>query len=572
VRRGRHLQLEGVRYHVLATDYDGTLAEGGLVAPETIEALRRLRASGRRTVLVTGRSASDLARVFLGLEVFDRVVAENGATLLDPGRDRERALVGPAPGSLLRALAARGVPFDVGRAVVATREPHHLVALEVIRELGLELSVVFNKGAVMILPSGVTKATGLAAALRELDVTPHDVLAVGDAENDHALLASAELGASVANALPSLQQAADLVTRGAGGAGVRELVARLEEDDLASADAVRRDVPLGAEDGAPVGLRPGRDRVLIAGESGSGKSTAATTVIERWLGRGYQLCVIDPEGDHQDFPGLTAVGGPARAPAADEVLSLLTDPAVSVSVNLLAVKLADRPAWFAALLPRLQERRARTGRPHLWVADEAQHLFPRGWAGAPSAWPAEPGAVLLVTLSPEELAPVVLRSLTRVVVMGDAGGRALAAFLEDTGRTPVPATPLGEDEALTWCASRPDQARALRVDPPRAAHGRHRRRYAHGDVRDKAFRFRGPGGRLDLRAKNLDTFLQLAEGVDEDTWRYHLERGDVDGWLREAIKDPEAASEVEELRRRSLPADESRRRVREILEQRYMIE
>ena len=48
--------------------------------------------------------------------------------------------------------------------------------------------MIFNKGAVMILPSGVNKATGLAAALEELGLSPHNVVGVGDAENDHAFL------------------------------------------------------------------------------------------------------------------------------------------------------------------------------------------------------------------------------------------------------------------------------------------------------------------------------------------------------------------------------------------------
>ena len=110
--------------------------------------------------------------------------------------------------------------------IVATWQPHEMQVLEAIRELGLELQVIFNKGAVMVLPSGINKATGLDAALAELGLSPHNVVGVGDAENDHAFLARCECAVAVANALPSLKDAADVVTRGGAGAGVVELIER----------------------------------------------------------------------------------------------------------------------------------------------------------------------------------------------------------------------------------------------------------------------------------------------------------------------------------------------------------
>ena len=560
-----------MRYHVLATDYDGTLAHHGEVSEETARALERLRATGRRTLLVTGRIVADLARVFGRLDLFDLVVAENGAVLFDPQRNVERPLAAPPPESFTRLLGRRGVPFDLGKVILATWEPHQHVVLEAIRELGLGHTVIFNKGSVMVLPEGVNKASGLAAALVELGLTAHEAVGVGDAENDHALVTVAECGVAVANAVPALKEEADLVTARAWGGGVEELADRLIAEDLEGADPVRRDVPLGTTAAGPVAFRPARDRLLFAGGSGSGKTTAASGVIERLLERRYQLCVIDPEGDYEGFAGLTSLGAAGRAPTADEVLSLLADPSVSPSVNLLGVKLADRPSWFAALLPRLQELRGRTGRPHVWVADEAHHLFPREWQAAPAAWPADPGAALFVTLSPDRLAPVLLRSLTGVVTVGEGAGKGLASFLDAVALPAVAPPALAEGEAICWRRSRPGAAAAIRVEPPRAARHRHLRKYAHGDVQEKAFRFRGRDGRLDLRAQNLELFLQLAEGVDEDTWRFHLEQGDYERWLLEAIKDPDAAREVEELRR-SLPATAAaRRRMREILEQRYML-
>ena len=111
--------------------------------------------------------------------------------------------------------------MSVGRVIVATWEPHETAVLETIRDLGLELQVIFNKGAVMVLPSGVNKASGLAAALDELCISPHNVVAVGDAENDHALCKSCEAGAAVANALPTLKDAVDIVLENHHGRALR---------------------------------------------------------------------------------------------------------------------------------------------------------------------------------------------------------------------------------------------------------------------------------------------------------------------------------------------------------------
>ena len=118
-------------------------------------------------------------------------------------------------------------------------------------------------------------------------------------------------------------------------------------------------------------IAPAGRRLLIAGPSGSGKTTVATGFIERLMAAGYQCCIVDSEGDYGGFEGLVGVGTPERAPALGEILELLAKPSVHVGINLVAVPVNDRPAFFATLLPRLQELRARRGRPHWIVIDEA---------------------------------------------------------------------------------------------------------------------------------------------------------------------------------------------------------
>jgi hypothetical protein len=224
-----------MRYVALASDYDGTLAEDGHVSTQALEALERVRDSGRRLVLVTGRELDDLLRVFPRIGLFDRVVAENGALLYRPDTGEERLLGARPPDVFVEELRRRGVEgISVGRVIVATWEPYETTVLETIRDLGLELQVIFNKGAVMVLPEGVNKATGLVAALDDLGLSPHNTVGVGDAENDHAFLNLCGCAVAVANALPSLKERVDWVTDRPRGEGVQEVIEHLLDDDLAS--------------------------------------------------------------------------------------------------------------------------------------------------------------------------------------------------------------------------------------------------------------------------------------------------------------------------------------------------
>ena len=155
-----------MRLYALACDYDGTLAMDGVAGADALDALQALRESGRKLILVTGRLLPDLVTIFARLDLFDRVVAENGAVLYRPASREERQLAEPLPDEFVSMLARRGVaPLDRGRVIVATTRPHEMVVLATIRDLGLELHVIFNRDAVMVLPSGINKGTGLRAAL-----------------------------------------------------------------------------------------------------------------------------------------------------------------------------------------------------------------------------------------------------------------------------------------------------------------------------------------------------------------------------------------------------------------------
>ena len=234
-----------MHYQALATDYDGTIAHHGKVDDATVAALQRVRQSGRKLLLVTGREIDSLYHTFAHVGLFDLVVAENGGLLYWPSEGREEPLCEPPRTEFVLALRGRNVhPLSVGRVIVATVEPHETVVLEMIRELGLEYHVIFNKGAVMVLPSGVNKATGLEAALKHLGIAHDRVVAVGDAENDHALLQLVGLGAAVGNALPALKDHADFVASADHGAGVAELIEALIDRDLRGLKRLKREPQL----------------------------------------------------------------------------------------------------------------------------------------------------------------------------------------------------------------------------------------------------------------------------------------------------------------------------------------
>ncbi len=568
-----------MRYHALAVDYDGTLAHHGSVAPETIESLQQLIATGRKLLLVTGRQLDELLAIFPEIELFDLVVAENGALLYRP-ETRERRVLGDAPPEpFVQALKRRGVtPLAVGASIVATVTPNETAIIEAIRDLGLELQVIFNKGAVMVLPAGVNKASGLKAALEEMRLSPHNVAGVGDAENDHALLAYCEYSAAVANAVPMLKAEADRTLAGDHGVGVAELIRDIIDNDLAQADVreSRRRLLMGRRKGGDeVCIAPASLSILIAGSSGSGKSTLATGLLERLCEQGYQFCVIDPEGDYEDFDDAIVLGSNDHAPSAGEVLTALEKPDTNVVVSLIGLPLQDRPAFFLGLLPRLQELRSTTGRPHWILVDEAHHLLPTDWESAAGMIGEGLTSMIYVTVHPDWVEPGILKGVDVVAALGQRPNETLGNFAR-AAKTRPPVTAdieLEPGEALIWLRDTEEAPFTMQIAPSHTERRRHRRKYAEGELPpDRSFYFRGPDARLNLRAQNLILFTQIAEGVDDETWQHHLRQGDYSRWLRDCVKDDTLAGEVREIERAAdLSARDSRLRIREAVESHYTL-
>ena len=567
-----------MRFAAVAVDYDGTLATEGLVQAPTVGALEQLIASGRQCILVTGRMLRELLPLFPQAELCARIVAENGAVLYRPSTREQRLLAPQASTALADALRAKAVmPLDIGDSIIATVRPHEVTVMEAIRDLGLEHQVIFNRESVMILPPGINKASGLKAALEELKLSPHNVVGIGDSENDHALFQASELAVAVNSAVPTLREAADWVTLRPNGAGTAEAMLALVADDMAThaKRLTRRRVTLGSSrEGVSLTVSPVEENVLIAGTSGSGKSTLAHGILEQLIDKGYQTCVIDPEGDYQSIEKMIMFGNSQRGPTVAEVLTALDNPSTQVIVNLVGLPLQDRPSFFFELLPQLQERRNRTGRPHRVLVDETHHLLPTKWRATVASMRDLKG-MLFVTVHPDQLSPHVLDTVDIAVALGERPSNTLQAVANHKGLSlpPISDAELKPGEAVLWRVATGQTPQPFMMTVSRMERRRHRRKYAEGELPpERSFYFRGPEGKLNLRAQNLIMFRQLADGVDDETWLHHLRNGDYSRWMETAIKDRSLAQVIHEVEDMpDVSAHDSRQRVASAIEERYTL-
>jgi HAD superfamily hydrolase (TIGR01484 family) len=559
-------------FMALATDYDGTLAHDGIVSKKTLAALERFKKSGRKLILVTGRELPDLKRVFPDVGLFDKVVAENGALIYTPASEEQRTISAAPDPKFVANLKKQGVkPLSIGRSIVATWEPHQATVLDVIKEMGLGLEIIFNKGAVMILPSGINKATGLAAALQDLRLSSHNVVGVGDAENDHAFLQACGCSVAVDNAIPAVKTTADLVMRGARGKGVEQLIDKLIKRDHDIVPARHDGVVLGSAGGDDIYLSP-TDTILIAGSSGIGKSTLATALTERFVESGFQFCIFDPEGDYDGLEGAVRLGDGSTPPTKAQVLDLIPKADSNVTINGLALRVDERPDFFADLLPGLSNFRRRTARPHWLVIDEAHHLLPKRRDDTRAVLSLELPGTILITVHPEAISTDALRLVTAIIALGPKAKDVVKSFCRETGLEQpkdIP-TPKGA-RVLFWRPQSRKKLTTVEVIEPRQSLKRHSRKYAEGQLDEAgSFYFHGPDNAMNLRAHNLMIFAQIAEGIDDKTWDFHLRAGDYSEWFRHQIRDKDLARETAETEKdKKLSPEESRKRVIDAVRRRY---
>jgi hydroxymethylpyrimidine pyrophosphatase-like HAD family hydrolase len=566
-----------MRYMALACDYDGTLTSEDQPSAEAFGKLRQLKASGRKAILVTGRSLEQLLESCQDLDSFDSIVLENGAVLYDPRTNTSRMLCAPPPPGFVSRLKKKGVDnLTVGEAIVATWSPHESAVLSVIRSMGLDLQLSFNRNAILILPPGINKASGLQVALEDLGISPHNVVGVGDAENDHIFLSLCKCSVAVANATDLVKNDADWVLERAEADGVCDLIEQLVDNDLQKPrlEMTRARLPIGTSSQGPVSIDAYNSRVLIAGPSRSGKSRLTCGLLERLGSERYQFCVVDPEADFDGFPGAVTLGSTTNAPDAEHVLLALKNPDNRVTVNLVGLAFAERPAYFARLLNAIQDLRLSTGRPHWFVVEEAHHMLYPDWKHSSQALPRDFPGLLLVTVHPSELSPDVLSNIDTVIATGRDAHDVINDFAkaQNFQMAAIEPVELEIDEVLLWLRSSPEGALKVRLLPTIHEHRRHLRKYAQGDVGyHRSFFFTGPDFRLNLQASNLRIFVRIADGVDDDTWLHHLHLGHYAQWFQEVIKDQELADLAESLSSSDASAADSRNAINSFIHSRYTL-
>ncbi|MGA9626521.1 MAG: HAD family hydrolase, partial [Bryobacteraceae bacterium] len=402
-----------MKFGVLALDYDGTIARDGVLDPDVRIAIAEARARGIAVILVTGRILSDLKRVAEDLQFVDAVVAENGAVLAFP--NGHSWLIGhPPPPVFLEELRRRAIDFASGQCIVETDAALAPRILAVIRELELPLVLLFNRGRLMVLPQAISKATGLRQALTALRLSAHNAIAIGDAENDHDLLAACETGVAVGWGSPALQKSAHEVIHGDGPSAVAPYIRQAVKSVRLPPDRIGRDkIIVGVtESGEPLGFAISGWNLLIAGDPRSGKSWATGLFCEQLMLHDYCTCVIDPEGDYEQLealPRVLAWGGGDPLPSLPDLARMLRHPDMSVVINLSRVQYKEKVDYLKALLPMLASLRRSTGLPHRIVVDEAHYFLNE--SNVRDLLDLDLGAYTLVTYRPSDLHADVRRAM-----------------------------------------------------------------------------------------------------------------------------------------------------------------
>jgi len=550
-----------IRFQALALDYDGTLASHDHLTDPTVAALERARRTGLQLILVTGRTFFELTRVCRRLDLFDVVVAENGAVLHYPAEDAIRD-EGPAPPPrLIAALDRHAIPFQVGRVIVATGHSYEAQVRRLMAEVGVERELVRNRAALMLLPRGVSKGSGVRHALQRLGLSFHDVLAIGDAENDLEMFATCGFAACPGNAVAEVARVADWVFAGEGGDAVtRAIDGPILNGALSPPRSGRERIKVGwaRTTTEPVTIPARGVNILVHGDSLSGKSWLAGGFVERLVAARYATCVIDPEGDYQalaDVRGITwcEIRAAEDWDAALDVFE--RNPAGSVVADLSALPPDRQLDLVRRGLTVLRRLRALRGLPHWIVLDEAHYSLHE--AGVPhDAAGLDAKGFCLVTYRPSGLRASVLDAIDLFVFGRTTAAAELAflrAFLERRGRRE--ASVLDTLPELTP----PDYLLAagdggvLFVAPPRATrHVRHLGKYAdHPVAPAEAFVFRRRDGRYTDEANTLRSFLACLKEVDDDVLLQHASRGDFSRWVADVFLDRQLASQVRKAERRS---------------------
>ena len=545
----------------IAVDFDGTGATDGRLAPEVAAALGKARAHGNATLMVTGRVLEDVQAACADGCMFDAIVAENGAVIHLCLDGRTIQLGTPPPDHFLGELRSLGVPFHTGAVIIGTWDRHATELLDLIRRFGIDGQLVFNRAALMLLPSGINKAVGVQRALEELGRCEHNLVALGDAENDLPLLVAAEIGVAARGSVPAVAAQADDHLSHPGGGGVAHYINRLLDQNGICPTPSRHSVILGRSmNGKPALLPASGVNIVISGDPRSGKSWIAGLLAEQLVEHGYRLCIIDPEGDYMPIgkrPRIIALGNDLALPAPAVVPRLFSDEPLSFILNLSSLALGEQAAYINSVLGALDESRAKTGIPHWILIDEAHYLFDRA---VPIArfLESRTGNFILTTYRPSLLGDEVYAHIRAHIMTGttvDEERYFMTKLLQARGpRNLVPRDVLAElDMPRAGLLLEDSSGPSWQVFTPGArvtSHTHHAHKYA--DTRlpeNKAFHFLFTEGPEPVLTHNMKEFHSAVQVVPLASLRHHLIAGDFSRWVAGVLGDQPLASGLRKLER-----------------------
>ncbi len=520
-------------YRAFAFDYDGTLTRLTRPSTETLNAIGAARQRGDLAILATGRILSELRADFPDVDDhFDGIVAENGAVVCD--RRGKRALVDRVPRSLEDELLRRGVPVRAGDVLLACDGIHSQTVFDTVTDSGLECQIVRNRSALMVLPAGVTKGTGLFEMLGDLGVSRHSTIAIGDAENDHTFLDVCEVGVAVGNAVPSLKAHADIVLDAADGEAVTELLNGPIGTGSQPVTSRRWQVTIGkdADTGEGIRIPASQANVVILGASGAGKSHLAGLIVEQLTDLGYSTLVVDVEGEHEGLTqmrGVLKAGSEQRLPTPQEVPRLLRHRFGSVVLDLSQLQAEQQRSYLAALPAVVEAERAQTGLPHWAVLDEAHCVLDIEACLAIMSASAYRG-YLMITYRADVLERLQDMHIDVLIMLPETDSALMQAAATLTGIPPSEiAQCLGRAGPGDAMIAADGHLRVVTVAHRRTAHERHEHKYVVQDLPDFLWFYFNDAGRTT--ARDLRELVDGIGAVDPNVVVRHCLSHDFSRWI-----------------------------------------
>lgn len=477
---------------------------------------------------------------------------------------------------LLKAIEEAGIPSERGLAIAATWTPHDQALWRILSSHGGSTSIEYNKSAVMVLPPGATKGSGLERLLARCGLSPRNLAAFGDAENDLSMLRLAEVSVAVADAVPAVIETADVLATAPGSQGVLEILKEYPLGGKFLDIPLKREGPIflgQTESGTAIHIPAARLAGLnlgVFGNSATGKSWIVGLIAEGLHHEDYQVFLINPEGDFRGLrvlPRFVSIAGDRDSilpPSA--VVSLLEEGGVSLVLDLSQYPVTLRSHYLAELIQALRPVRERKFRPHWVVLDEAQEYLFEGSELTMLLRPLlEAGGCAFVSYRPDRLSTSVLTSLhhlllTRLTdhqVMDCLRTHCTACDLKGASLDQIPmgsALLCGED--------------IVRIRPAIRRVPRVRHLYKYLDIPlppDKRFTFRTEKTHLGIEAASLYELSHLVPTLPLESLEYHDRREDFVKWAEWTLGDMALASRLRKVANRRYVGVELREALNQVV-------